>query len=266
MRCEVVPGSPRLIVSSPSALPFPGVGDGDQPARGATGSDGHDDGEPLPIVLERIREQARKPGRYRLAASAGRQWTVDADAMALAGFPTVGAHLPPETIAILDAASLAVAAFDRALGMLARARRTRRELTLRLRQRKVDAQSIERALERLEALGLLDDAAVARAEAAARFRRGEGERRIRQALGAKGVERSIAEHAIRDVVEEEAIDPRQQCEAAAEKRFRALRSYPPEVQRRRLMGFLVRRGFDISLVRDVVDATCRGLEHEPEWD
>jgi regulatory protein len=116
---------------------------------------------------------------------------------------------------------------------------------------------VERALARLEALGLLDDAAVARAEAASRFKRGEGTGRVRQALMRKGVDRSAVDDAVRTVAGEEEIDEAALCRSAAEKRLRALRSYAPEVQRRRLTGFLLRRGFGGGLVSDVVRRVLR---------
>ena len=56
-RWEVVPGSPRLIVSSPSALFPPGT----------------------PGELVSLSEHPRKPGRYRVRLADDRAWLVDAD-------------------------------------------------------------------------------------------------------------------------------------------------------------------------------------------
>lgn len=187
----------------------------------------------------------------------GRVWLVDADAVG--GLPTLrpGAALDGDTVAQLEAAHRFVAVFDRALGALARARRTRRELARRLQAHEPDAEVVERALARLERLGLLDDAAVARAEAASRFKRGEGSGRVRQALMRKGVDRVAVDEALREVAGEEEIDEAALCRATAEKRLRALRSYAPEVQRRRLTGFLLRRGFAGNVVSDVVRRVLR---------
>ena len=231
-RCEVVPGSPRLIVSSPSAL-FPSG---------------------TPGVIERVAEHARKPGRYRVRLADGRQFLVDADGISASGATREGVDLDTPAVLQLESAHAFVAAFNRALGMLARARRSRREVEQRLQRLGVESAHIERAVTRLESLGLLDDQAVARAEAASRFRRGEGAGRIRQSLYKKGVARPIIDEAIRDVASDEQVNDEALCRDAGEKRLRALQSLDPMVQRRRLMGFLLRRGFPGHVVSNVVHA------------
>jgi regulatory protein len=72
------------------------------------------------------------------------------------------------------------------------------------------------------------------------------------------VDRATIDTAVREVVDEESIDDGESCRAAAEKRMRALRAYEPEVQRRRLTGFLLRRGFSGSVVSATVRAVLRG--------
>ncbi len=182
----------------------------------------------------------------------GRQFLADADGVTLAGAVREGVELDASAIAHLEASHAFVAAYDRALGMLARARRSTRDIERKLRQLDMAPDVIARAIERLQSLGLLNDNDVARAEAASRFRRGEGAGRIRQALFNKGVARGAIDAAIREVADEEQIDDAALCRAAGEKRLRSLKSYEPEVQRRRLMGFLLRRGFSGSTVHDVV--------------
>jgi regulatory protein len=204
-----------------------------------------------------VSEHPRKPGRYRVRLADGRVWLVDADAVGLLPALRAGSALGREAVEQLESAHRFVAVFDRALGALARARRTRRELAQRLSAHEPDADLVERALAKLEGLGLLDDAAVARAEAASRFKRGEGTGRVRQALMRKGVDRGAVDEAVRTVAGEEEIDEAALCRSAAEKRMRALRNYAPEVQRRRLTGFLLRRGFGGRLVSDAVRDALR---------
>jgi regulatory protein len=202
--------------------------------------------------VQRVAEHARKPGRYRVRLVDQRQFLVDADALTASGALREGVALDESAVRQLEMSHANMAAFDRAIGMLARARRTRRELEQRLRRHEHEASSIGFALSRLESLGLLDDDAVARAEAASRFRRGEGAGRIRQSLYRKGVAGRSIDQAIRDVAEEEQIDDAALCRAAAEKRLKALARLEPAVQQRRLMGFLLRRGFAGHVVSDVV--------------
>jgi len=207
--------------------------------------------------LASVSEHPRKPGRYRVRLADERVWLVDADSVGSLPALRAGTALEGHLVAHLEASHRFVAVFDRALGSLARARRTRRELSRRLQAHEPDADIVERALARLEALGLLDDAAVARAEAASRFQRGEGAGRVRQSLMRKGVDRAAIDAAVQAVAGEEEIDEAALCRTAAEKRLRALRSYAPEVQRRRLTGFLLRRGFSGSNVSDAVRAVLR---------
>lgn len=204
--------------------------------------------------MSRVSEHPRKPGRYRVRFADGRAFTVDAESLSALPSMREGTELGEVAVRQLEVSNQFVACFDRGLGMLARARRTEREMQQRLRLREPDPEIVRQAVERLRALGLLDDAEVARAEAASRFRRGEGAGRIRQSLMQKGVERSVIDAAVREVTEEEEIEEDALCRAAGEKRLRALRSLTPDVQRRRLLGFLVRRGFPGHLSRDVAFA------------
>ncbi|MDZ4753086.1 MAG: regulatory protein RecX [Phycisphaerae bacterium] len=199
-------------------------------------------------------EHARKPGRYRVRLVDGRQWLVDADAVTSTAAFKEGVELDEAAVLRLEDSHRFTGCFDRALGMLARARRTRRELEQRLRKAEQDPRFVAQAIIRLEQLGLLNDEDVARAEAASRFRRGEGAGRIRQSLMRKGVSGAIVDAAVRDVAQEEQIDDEALCRSAGEKRMRSLASHPADVQRRRLTGFLLRRGFPSRIVGDVVRA------------
>ncbi|HMS01980.1 MAG TPA: regulatory protein RecX [Gemmatimonadaceae bacterium] len=211
-----------------------------------------------PGVLSAVSEHPRRRGRYRVRLVDTRVLLVDAETVA--GLPSLqsGTPLDAERMLALEANARYVACYDRALGALARARRARRELAQRLRRHEPDTAVIERVLSRLAALGLLDDAAVAEAEVAARLRRGEGPARVRQVLARKGVERTLVDATLREVGAAEAIDERESCRAAAEKRLRSLRSLPALVQRRRLTAFLARRGFGAGVVHDVVRELLRG--------
>ena len=210
-------------------------------------------------MLAQVREHPRKPGRYRVRLADTRTFLVDAATVGSLPALREGVALDEREIVALEQAHAYTASLDRALAALGRARRSRRELARRLAQHEPDADLVARVLDRLEALGLLDDAAVARAEAASRFQRGEGAGRVRQALLRKGIERAAVEEAIREVTHEEAVDEVALCLAAAERRLRTLRNLAPEVQRRRLTGYLMRRGFGGAAVHDVVRRLLRDV-------
>jgi regulatory protein len=148
---------------------------------------------------------------------------------------------------------------DRAVDMLARGRRTRRELErrLRARDREVVPEELREALDRLETAGLVSDVAVAEAEASSRLRRGEAPGRVRAVLHRKGVAAPLVGEALREAMAGDAFDERAACEAVAAKRLRSLGGLEPPVVRRRLQAFLLRRGFASSVVRTVSDRLLR---------
>ena len=70
--------------------------------------------------------------------------------------------------------------------------------------------------------------------------------------GKRGIDRAIADAAISEVIVDENIDERAMVEAAAVKKLRPLEKLEPDVRRRRLYGFLARKGFAADLVRAAV--------------
>jgi regulatory protein len=67
------------------------------------------------------------------------------------------------------------------------------------------------------------------------------------------VDRRIAETAVQAALADAGIDPTETVRALAEKRARQLSGLPPQVRKRRLTAFLVRRGFPGSEIRAVVE-------------
>jgi regulatory protein len=144
-------------------------------------------------------------------------------------------------------------AYDRALNMLAFRARSSSELARALQRKGEERAHIDWALERLREQGLLDDAAFARSFARSKVVDGkQSRRRVQQDLARMGVSRSLSDEAIDTVFEEEAVDQRAIVEEAARKKLRSLAGLEPAVQRRRLYGFLARRGYDLDDIRSVL--------------
>jgi regulatory protein len=120
-----------------------------------------------------------------------------------------------------------------------------------LRRREATAAQIREALDRLEANGLLSDEAVASAEAASRLRRGVAPARVKQQLRRKGVAGSVVSEAVADAMREDGFDEEAACRAVAEKRARTLASEDPVAAQRKLLAFLMRRGYAGSVARRV---------------
>jgi len=64
----------------------------------------------------------------------------------------------------------------------------------------------------------------------------------------------MAEEAVSTALAAEGVDPAEAVRVLAEKRARQLGGLAPTVRKRRLIAFLVRRGFSGGAVREVVEA------------
>ena len=155
--------------------------------------------------------------------------------------------------------------YDRAVNMLAFRARSSSELARSL-VRKGEARShVEWAIARLTEQGLLDDAAFARTFARTKVVGGkQSRRRVQQDLARRGVPRTVSDDAIDTVLEEEAVDPRSIVEEAARKKLRSLEGLDPAVQRRRLYGFLARRGYELEDIRATLDVIGSSLATEAD--
>jgi len=139
-------------------------------------------------------------------------------------------------------------AVDRAVRLLARRPYSRAEIRRNLDSKEIAPAVIDDALARLERLGYVDDRAFALywIENRERFRP-RGPRALRYELRQKGISESI----INEVLD--GLDPASSARQAAEDKARRLRGLAPDEFRQRLGAFLVRRGFDYDVVREVVD-------------
>lgn len=129
--------------------------------------------------------------------------------------------------------------------------RSRKELADKLRDKEFSDQIVDAVLEQVTRLGYLDDGKFAAQWAASRVRsRGFGRRRLEQELRIKGISKDIIKETLITLLEEtpEAEIARKE----AEKKLRTLTRFEPEVRRRRLAGFLERKGFSSDIIRTIL--------------
>jgi regulatory protein len=113
---------------------------------------------------------------------------------------------------------------------------------------------VERVVSRCRELGYVDDEEYAVAHVRDRIRlKPRGRFRLRMELRKKGISDRDAEAAIDRAFREEEVTEHDLLERAARKRWESRRSDDPETVRRRLYGYLRRRGFRGAEIRDVVD-------------
>lgn len=144
-------------------------------------------------------------------------------------------------------------AYDRAMMMLAARGRASGELRRLLVKKGESVPVVSAVIERLLATGFLDDDAFARQYTRAKAASGAASRRrIEQELLRRGIDRTAAVTAIAETFAEEHVDEAATIERVAEKKLRTLASVDDLTRRRRLYGFLARRGFDVDAINRVV--------------
>lgn len=121
-----------------------------------------------------------------------------------------------------------------------------------LRKKGFSDEIVERTLRDLEKKGLLGDEGFAREWAYSRVTaRLLGRKRLRQELAEKGVASSIIAQVQDEVYRE---NPEEELALrAAKKRLRALSGVDPVRARRRLAGYLERRGFSFEVIGRVLE-------------
>lgn len=143
-----------------------------------------------------------------------------------------------------------------ALAGLANRARTADEVRRSLLQKGFAEAVVEDTVANLERLGMIDDAAYARAFVRGRFEgRGYGPARLRQDLARKGIDRATIDTALAELTEAE--DMGDEARDQAERKWRALRSEEDVRKRKKkTMDYLVRRGFGFDTARAAVEAVA----------
>jgi regulatory protein len=128
-----------------------------------------------------------------------------------------------------------------------------------LERKGVAADDVAVVLDRLTAVGLLDDAAYARQLTRSKvLGGGAASRRVQRELAARGVGRQVAEQAIATVMQDEGVDESVLAEQVARRRMAALARFDPATQRRRLYAYLARRGYRADHIRRAVELVVSG--------
>jgi len=142
----------------------------------------------------------------------------------------------------------ATALFDCALRTLALRDHSEAELRRKLAARKFDPVDVEGAIERLKELRYLDDRRFARAFAESAMRNGRGYGvKLSMELSRRGVSGAIVAEVLAELTEEF-----QEKEALAQLLERKFPSFDAasatDKEKRRVVGFLQRRGFTLSAI------------------
>ncbi|HOA23272.1 MAG TPA: RecX family transcriptional regulator [Aggregatilineales bacterium] len=161
-----------------------------------------------------------------------------------------GQTLSDEDIARLKALDEIEVVHERALNLLSHRPRSAEEVRRKLRDSKQEFSdtAIETVIERLERAGLLDDEAFARYWVDNRERfNPRSARALRHELRQKGVSNQVVDRVLADLDEQDA------AYRAAQAKVRRYAHADEAEFRKRMGGYLSRRGFAYGVVRDVLD-------------
>jgi regulatory protein len=159
--------------------------------------------------------------------------------------PDVGPDSPDDELGDPESAARGIC-----LRALTGAPKTRQQLADVLAKRGIPDDAAEAVLDRFTEVGLIDDAAYARAWVSSRQAgRGLARRALSAELSAKGVEPDVAAEAVGEVDDE---DERAAAQRLVERRLGAMRRLDRATATRRLMGMLARKGYSGSLAAAVI--------------
>ena len=125
------------------------------------------------------------------------------------------------------------------------------EMEKLLRSRDLDESVVSDEIERLERVGLLDDAELAATLVRAKQeRKGLGRGAVTSELRARGIDPAVIDEALAETDDDE---EQQRADEWARKRAGSLRGLDRETAERRLNGYLMRRGYRSEVVRRAVE-------------
>lgn len=164
-----------------------------------------------------------------------------------------GRELTPEQFSALEFADDTERSYQRALRMLRARPRAVNDLMRRLRQKGHNPSAVAKAVGRLEDSGLLDDEHYAEHYVRVKAPQGFGRARLLSDLLSHGVDGRLAERCIDRVMGEEIEDREGMIRELILKRLRVARDVPKAAARRRIMGYLSRRGYSTHEYFDILD-------------
>jgi regulatory protein len=142
------------------------------------------------------------------------------------------------------------------LHQLSRSMKTRFQLEEILKKREIPDEVAQIALDRFTEAQLIDDAVFAAAYVRTRLENGRSVSAIRGELRRKGVAQALIEFELEGVDSEREQDI---ANKLAANRFARMSNLEPDVRKRRLLGFLQRRGFSQSIAyRAISNASSQG--------
>jgi regulatory protein len=204
---------------------------------------------PTSGTITKISAQEHNPDRLNVFLGEVFAFGVGIDAAASQQLE-VGLELTPERVTEIKITDEIGRATESALGLVARRPRSVREITDRLRRKGFEQATIDRAIEKLEGWGYIDDTEFARFWVENRAsHKPRGHRLLEQELRQKGVDREL----VKEAIAEAEIDEEGAALDLARAKLPSYKHDDPQTARRKLVGYLQRRGFDYDVIKPAID-------------
>jgi regulatory protein len=195
------------------------------------------------MKITSIKQQIKRPDRYSVFVDGKYSFSLSESALLTSGIAS-GREFDAMQLETLKDASTADKAYGNALRYVAMRPRSEWEMETYLRRKQVDEPVAEVIMNRLRAVGLLDDAAFATAWVANRRQlKSTSKRRLRLELKQKRLPEAVIDQALK---EDEADERDTLRELVEKKRAR----YP---DRNKFMQYLARQGFGYDDIKSVLD-------------
>ena len=148
---------------------------------------------------------------------------------------------------------MATSAYQYALNLLSARGYSVRNLRRKLDQKGFSPEEAGETIDRLQARGYLDDEKFAQEFARQRLvAGGASTRRVEQDLVRRGISAAVARIATASIVEEEGVEFGESIERLARKKAASLGDLDDLTRRRRVFGFLARKGYDLDEINSAL--------------
>lgn len=151
---------------------------------------------------------------------------------------------------------------DAAYNYLSYRARSVKEVRDKLVQKEFAEEIIEQVVDDLQRQKLLNDREFARRFVEARLGRANGSRKLAQELRRKGIETEIIDEVLGEFAA--TLDSEERAMGLLGKQAWRYRGLERDKAKRRMLGFLARRGYDAQMARSAVDKVWQELEDEVE--
>ena len=208
----------------------------------------------LPILMKKqltdIQIDAEMPSHRILFLDGAYFESVDANCIPKLGL-RIGLEIEPEVLQKLIEADEGIRAKHCALELLSNQSYSKSQMVYQLRQRGFGTEAIDITLEDLEQLGHIKDEHFAKRWIARRQRsKPKGKKVLAHELANQSIDKATVDRVLSGINHAEETDIASQLARKQAKRYQSL---PPEVAKRRLHGFLHRRGFDYETIQSVIE-------------